>query len=112
MITQIIELNATTFTIKIGRNAKENWDLIDSSSPDDVWFHLESMASPHVVISRPEPSILIPKALIYKCGIVCKKYSSCRTETNVSVIYTEIQNISKGKEIGSVYTKNTKKILV
>jgi predicted ribosome quality control (RQC) complex YloA/Tae2 family protein len=132
MITEILEENSTIFTIKIGRNAIENWKLIDDASPDDVWFHLDSVlhdcksynkhfihinmnktvASPHVIISRPDPSIIIPKTLIYKCGILCKKYSSYRKETNINVIYTQIKNITKGKEIGSVNTLHTKKLLV
>ena len=111
MIIETIEENSTIFTIKIGRNAIENWKLIDSASPDDVWFHL-NLASPHVVISRPEPSIIIPKTLIYKCGILCKKYSSYRKETNINVIYTQIKNITKGKEVGSVDVLHYKKILV
>ena len=112
MITEILEEKSTIFTIKIGRNAQENWNLIDSASPDDVWFHLELVASPHVVISRPDPSIIIPKTLIYKCGILCKKYSSYRKETNINVIYTQLKNITKGKEVGSVNTLHYKKIIV
>ena len=40
---------------KIGTNAQENWDLIDESGEDDLWFHVNGLPSCHVVTSLPNP---------------------------------------------------------
>ena len=35
--------------ILIGKNAKENWDIIDMAEPDDIWFHLSYYPSCHLI---------------------------------------------------------------
>ena len=38
------------FDIIIGKNAKENWDIIDNYSQSDIWFHLDNFPSCHVIL--------------------------------------------------------------
>ena len=33
----------------IGKNAKENFEIIDHSKPNDLWFHIENAPSCHVI---------------------------------------------------------------
>ena len=53
--TEIININVSQlggiYTIKIGRNEKENDELIRKSDKNDLWFHLEDNPSPHGFIS-------------------------------------------------------------
>jgi predicted ribosome quality control (RQC) complex YloA/Tae2 family protein len=117
--TEIITDSAHTWTIKIGRNEKENDALIRNSNKNDLWFHLEDNPSPHGFISStpsapapfycPEPS----HALIYKTALLVKKYSNCKHIPSVSVIYTKIENVCLTKKLGTVIIKKkTNKINV
>ena len=103
---------AHTWTIKIGRNEKENDTLIRNSNKNDLWFHLEDNPSPHGFISSDtgsEPS----HSLIYKTALLVKKYSNCKHIPSVSVIYTKIENVSLTKKLGTVIIKKkTNKINV
>jgi len=110
---------AHTWTIKIGRNEKENDALIRNSNKNDLWFHLEDNPSPHGFISfapsnaPSTPNAEPPHDLIYKTALLVKKYSNCKHIPSVSVIYTKIENVSLTKKIGTVIIKKkTNKINV
>lgn len=94
----------------LGENAQDNWDIIDISSQNDIWFHLDDKPSPHVVLKIPDNlKKKVHKQTILYCGMICKQYSKYDNHKNISIIYTEIKNVTKGKEIGSVFTKKTQK---
>ena len=104
---------AHTWTIKIGRNEKENDALIRNSNKNDLWFHLEDNPSPHGFISSapstpvsiPAPNAEPPHELIYKTALLVKKYSNCKHLPVVSVIYTKIENLCLTKKLGTVLIK-------
>lgn len=98
-------------TIYVGQNKEENWKLIDSSHQNNLWFHLADHPSCHVVINCDKKENISKNTIRY-AGNLCKEYSNLKYFKKVSVIYTEIKNLKKGKEIGSVYTKKTKRIIL
>jgi len=98
--------------IYVGESAQENWDLIDQSNQNDIWFHLDKHPSAHVVISIPKKVKKITKNTINYAATLCKDNSKLKYLKKVSVIYTEIKNVKKADKPGSVTTKNTTKILV
>lgn len=104
------DCNIGELPYKIGSNSQENWDLIDSSKENDVWFHLDDSPSCHVVLSLPENVVYkdVSKQTLIKCGSFCKK----KGMKNVDVIYAEIKNVTKADTVGSVNTKNAKKITI
>ena len=115
-------VGGTIYTIKIGRNEKENDDLIRKSDKNDLWFHLEDNPSPHGFISVtvnegvkatcPFRSC-IPHEIIYKTALLVKKYSNCKHLPVVYVIYTKIENLCLTKKLGTVLIKKkTDKIKV
>lgn len=93
-------------TVNIGKNAQNNWDLIDQSKSTDIWFHLENEPSSHVIIDT-ETDIL-SRNIIYRVALECKKKSKFKKLNNISVIYTPIGNIKKGNDVGSVNIINYK----
>jgi predicted ribosome quality control (RQC) complex YloA/Tae2 family protein len=109
-----------TWTIKIGRNEKENDTLIRNSNKNDLWFHLEDNPSPHGFIgstpstsSAPTPNAEPPHDLIYKTALLVKKYSNCKHIPSISVIYTKIENVCLTNKLGTVIIKKkTNKINV
>lgn len=102
-----LELN---LDIYVGENAQDNWNIIDISSQNDIWFHLDNKPSSHVILCIPESNNKINKQTILYCASICKQHSKFSNHKNIPIIYTEIKNISKGIDIGSVYTKKIKRV--
>ena len=99
----------------IGQNAKENWNLIDNSKPDDMWFHLDDFPSTHVVVSQDSTlhsEIYYPNQIIALGSNYCKSHSKKKNELKIKIVYTHIKNITKGKEVGSVFTSNEKYFII
>lgn len=98
------------YAINIGKNAKHNWQLIDNSQPDDIWFHVDSYPSSHVIINLQNINscdfIRANKNIIQECALICKSKSKAKDEKKVKIIYTTISNIKKGKDVGSVHILN------
>ena len=99
------------FTIFIGQNAKENWNLIDSADSFDLWFHVEGISSGHVIIKETTntKNTNYPYKLLLEGALHCKNQSKIKNES-CKIIYTTIENITKGRVIGSVNVKNEKYI--
>lgn len=98
--------------IKVGQNALENWLLIDESKQNDIWFHIEGYPSPHVIIYVP-PKSKISKQTIKYAASLCKSNSKFKGNNQVAIIYTQMKNISKGDQVGSVFLKKrTQKIII
>lgn len=105
MIQEYYEHDEIEYSIKVGENAQDNWDIIASSKQNDLWFHISKFPSCHVVLEvsgKKSPH----RSAINRCAIICKERS--KTPNKVDVIYTEIKNVKKADKVGSVYTKKTR----
>jgi predicted ribosome quality control (RQC) complex YloA/Tae2 family protein len=91
--------------ILIGENAKDNWKIIDLSSQFDIWFHVENHPSCHVILQLPDKNTEYNKQSLIHCANLCKQNSKFKDLKKVTIIYTEIKNITKGKDPGSVILK-------
>ena len=93
----------------IGSNAQDNWDIIDVAESCDIWFHVDGKSSCHVIakiddmISRKERGYIVKKG-----AELCKRYSKYKSERNLSIVYTKIENIEKTDVLGSVIVKSGK----
>ncbi|ARF09521.1 protein of unknown function DUF814 [Indivirus ILV1] len=97
----------TTFPnnkIKIGENAKDNDSLVKSSKETDIWFHISSLSSCHVII---ESSIEYPitKQMIFYCANLVKNHTKYKNINKITVNYTSIKNVSRTKILGTVTVK-------
>lgn len=112
-ITRYIDSVKADITFTIGGNAQENSDIIDAAGPDDIWFHLDSLPSEHVVASIPEG---LDKKQILKIAtqgaVLCKQYSKYASTKNLSIIYTRIKDIMKTEKVGCVIAQNQKVIVI
>lgn len=113
MKTFFYNVGETEYKIIIGQNAKENWDLVDNSDPDDLWFHLDEYPSAHVVISEKvkisEKKIFFTNLEDYPNQIIALAANYCKSNSKygknlhkAKIVYTQIKNLKKGKVIGSV----------
>lgn len=100
---------------KIGQNSQDNFDIIDSSNPNDIWFHLYGESSCHVIASI-NPDIKLDKKqkrqIITQGALLCKQNSRHKSAKNVNIIYTEIKNIEKTEIVGTVHVNEQKSILI
>jgi len=99
---------------KIGTNAQENWDLIDESGEDDLWFHVNGLPSCHVVTSLPNPEKYNRNELAYiakQGAVLCKQYSKYASQKKLPIIYSKIKDIKKTDVLGSVTTNQNAKLI-
>jgi len=95
-------------TFRLGRNATENFQLIDDADKDDWWFHLDGHPSGHVVV---DSSILDEKIKVF-AGQLVKDNSKMKNNKNIKIVFTQIKNIVKTKIIGTVILKQSDYFLI
>lgn len=108
----IPRLNSSVMYL-VGKNAAENFQLIDDAKSHHIWFHVEGLPSCHVIAQIDESwsnKQLIP--VIKQGALLCKMHSKYASVKDVPIIYTAIENIEKTDTIGSVLTKNEKKVVI
>ena len=85
-----------------------------------IWFHLDNLPSAHVDMCLKSEDTKLTcfkknndyKHFIKYGGILCKqnsKNSIIDQNQKIDIIWTQIKNIKKGKEIGSVIFKDMSK---
>ena len=92
---------------KIGENAKDNNKVIESSEPGDLWFHVASKSSCHVVAVLP-PNVLLTKKQLHQIitqGVVICKEKSYPNEKNLEINYTFIKHLHLTPIPGKVITE-------
>jgi len=103
-------------TFVIGQNAAENFQIIDDSQPDDLWFHVAEFPSCHIVAKINDIMDNINrkdiKYIVKQGAILCKQHSKYKSVKNLDINYTEISNVQKTDIVGSVITSNTKIIKI
>lgn len=116
MVKETIIFNEKTnknFTVLIGQNDKENWKIIDDSSQKDLWFHVSSLPSSHVILKTNNIDEKdIGKQTLIHCAFLCKSNSKYSNHKKISIIYTSVKNLKKGDKPGSVTATSTKIIVI
>lgn len=101
-------------TYVIGKDAKDNTFLIDSSFDYDVWFHVKDQPSPHLIYRNPQMhslDTLRQSGILYQMAIKLKKHSKYSKEINVLFIYCYIKNLKTTDTPGLVHTLSKPLIL-
>lgn len=94
-----------SITFLIGKTAQDNFDVIDASAPEDLWFHVNGLPSCHVVAKIPEDMDRKDiRSVIKRGAILCKQHSKYKASDKLEVIYTRIKNIQKTDTPGTVIT--------
>jgi predicted ribosome quality control (RQC) complex YloA/Tae2 family protein len=109
---EIFNYKNVDYVIVIGKDKQNNWDLLETSNPTDIWFHVADSSSSHVFLKTEEKMKDIPRAVIVRCACLCKSYSKSKATQKCSIIYTCVINVEKGKHVGEVLTKNVKTISI
>lgn len=99
----------------IGRNAQDNFDMIDEANVNDMWFHINNQSSGHV-IARISDNAEINKKLLNKIiiqgALMCKKHSKYKSQEDLEIVYTRIFDIVKTHVLGQVILRSSKIIII
>ena len=108
MHTRIYTENGQSYTILIGQCAMDNWTMIDISHPEDIWFHLgDGLASCHVILCLHGMTGTPTRQLIKHCCVICKAMTNkYERYQKIPVIYTTVNNISRGEYPGEVIIRS------
>ena len=114
-ITKYIDCIKGYIEFKVGQNAHENFNIIDKSNPDDIWFHISQVSSCHVIATIPSEKKYDKKQLkkiAVQGAVICKQNSKYNSDQAVHVMYTKVQNVEKTCTIGSVIVDTYKTIII
>lgn len=82
----------------VGRDKYENEDLIKHGWPEDVWFHVDNLSSPHVYVRMPRGQAMesLSEDAIRDAAQWCKQGSidGCK-KASVTIVYTPWSNLRK-----------------
>lgn len=100
------------FTIYVGKNNRQNDELVRKASDSDIWLHVQGMPGAHVVIKTNGKSV--DEDTLYYAAKLAAMYSKGKYSTNVPVDYTFIKYVKKPKGFkpGLVLYSNFKTIFV
>lgn len=98
-----------TYELHIGRNKLENDILITTSSPNDIWFHLDKLSGPHFVLKTKGASI--PKKYFNYIASLFREYKS-KLPNKYTVIFTEIKHVIRTNTPGEVIPYHFRKIKI
>lgn len=104
--------NDGEWIIIIGKNKEENWKIIDDASPSDIWFHMQDIPSCHVILKTTDPIKKISKDVLKRCALLCKMNSKAKNENKTNVMYSEIENVKKTRNVGEVIVHPFKTLVV
>ena len=97
----------------IGENAKDNWDVLDKSKQNWVWFHLDNYPSPYVVLMYSLNKLKKEnndwKRYINYGAALCKINS--KYDKKLNIMWTQCKNVSKGSTIGEAIIDKKVKII-
>lgn len=92
----------------IGRSATDNWKILSEASQNDTIFHLDGFPSPYVIVKKPANEL--EKGEIIAAAIACKSKSKYKSIKKVSVLWTPVGNVTKGKVTGEFIIKSNKQV--
>lgn len=112
MKQEIFEHEQIKYEILIGENKQDNFNLIDLAKQTDLWFHVEDLASCHIILKTDKKIREIPRQVIKRCAYLCKINSKAKTLSKCQITYTTISNVTKSNIIGQVYVDKYKTISI
>lgn len=105
----------SSITFSIGKNAENNMEIIKNANNNDIWFHLDNHSSCHVIAHLPENKVLNKKQknkIITQGALLCKINSKLKSDKNVGICYSEVENITLTDIPGAVNISNKKVVIV
>ncbi len=97
----------------IGKNAHENFEIIDDAEAHHMWFHIEGQSSGHIIAKIDEDVDKKTLRYIVKQGaVLCKQVSKFARFKNINIVYARIRDVEKTDTIGMVHVSNPKYVSI
>jgi len=112
MLVEVFKHGSEHYTIIVGKNKKENFDIIDDAVDTDLWFHVHNESSCHVILKNTNKIRDIPLQVIKRCAYLCKINSKSKIQRKCTVVYTQIKNVIKTEIVGQVLVSSYKSVNV
>lgn len=96
----------------VGEDAKDNWNILEKSDENDIFFHLTKFPSCFLILRNP---VKVDKETIHQCADLCVRNTKYRNLGNIYVDYTMVKNVQRGEIFGEVYyisLRKVKKVMV
>ena len=102
----------------VGQNARENWQILDTAmsiNNNYIWFHLNSFASPYVIMYATLDDLVgtdisICQYLQYGAEL-CKANSKYKFMKDIKIMYVSIKKLTKTEKVGEVDVSGKSKII-
>ena len=114
-ILQRVNGIATSIEFWVGQCAQENDDLLRKASPDDMWFHVSSAPSCHVVAILPSGTTYTKKQLkkiAIQGGVLCKQYSRFKSAKDVAILYARVHDVHRTDTVGTVTVETFSTVVI
>lgn len=102
------EFQNNNINFYVGKNAKENWEMLNKFKQNHIWFHLANFSSPYVIMDSDDISKI---NLIFGANL-CKENSSYKNFKKIKIIYCCLKQLKKGSKIGEVIISGKKNYLL
>lgn len=89
-------VSADGFEMLVGRNDRQNDDLVRHSNGNDLWFHVRDFPGSHVVV-RATKGREVPPGTIAEAARLALKHSSRARDGKGTVVYTQIKYLRRPK---------------
>lgn len=83
------------YPILVGRNNKQNEELIRQAHKLDFWLHVKELPGSHVVLENREVSPELTSTDLEYAAKIAAFFSKAKGSSNVAVDYTQIKNLKK-----------------
>ena len=94
MKTKVFVYNNQEYTILICQKDHEKSELVKTSEPTDIWFHVAESSSCHLLLKTTCAKISdIPCQVLTRCACLCKTYSKSSNIARCAIIYTQAKHV-------------------
>jgi predicted ribosome quality control (RQC) complex YloA/Tae2 family protein len=114
-ISKVIRFDKLNMDVEfiVGKNAKENFEIIDYACEHHLWFHVKGCPSSHVIACIDDNIDRKDMRYIVKQGaVLCKQHSKYASAKNVEILYTRVCNVQKTDIMGSVSIEHEKTVVI
>ncbi len=100
------------YELRLGKNKKENDELITEGTDNDYWVHISEYPSGHCIIVN-ERDEKIPINILKRACCLVKQHSKYSSSKNIEFDITQIKYIKKTDVLGEVLvSKFLKQIII
>ncbi len=89
-------VSADGYDMFVGRNDRQNDELVKMGKGNDLWFHIRDFPGSHVLV-RVKRGADVPRGTIEEAARLAVKYSSRAKDGKGTVVYTHVKYLKKPK---------------